>query len=36
MIKPGKSTGRMPEKVLVNERAIATAGFAKEVEAVNQ
>jgi hypothetical protein len=27
---------RMPEKVLVRERAIATAGFANEVEAVNK
>jgi len=26
----------MPENVFVNERAIATAGLAKEVEAVNQ
>ena len=34
--KPGRSIGRMPEKVLVRERAIATAGFANEVEAVNQ
>ena len=35
-MKPGRSTGRMPEKVLVRERAIATAGFANDVEAVNQ
>ena len=35
-MKPGRSTGRMPEKVLVSDRAIATAGLANEVEAVNQ
>ena len=35
-MNPGRSDGRMPENVLVNERAIATAGLAKEVEAVNQ
>jgi hypothetical protein len=35
-MKPGRSIGRMPEKVFVNERAMATAGFANEVEAVNQ
>jgi len=32
----GASTGRIPEKVLVRERASVTAGFANEVEAVNQ
>jgi hypothetical protein len=32
----GASIGRMPEKVLVKLRAIATAGLAKQVEAVNQ
>ena len=32
----GASTGRMPENVLVKLRAIATAGLAKHVEAVNQ
>ena len=35
-INPGRSTGRMPENVLVNDRAIATAGLANDVEAVNQ
>src|ERR1700754_2544648 len=35
-MKPGRSTGRMPEKVLLSERAMATAGLAKDVEAVNQ
>ena len=35
-MKPGRSIGRMPENVFVNERAIATAGLAKDVEAVNQ
>ena len=35
-IKPGRSTGRIPEMVLVNDRAIATAGLANDVEAVNQ
>ena len=35
-IKPGRSSGRIPEKVLVIDRAIATAGFANEVEDVNQ
>lgn len=35
-IKPGASTGRMPENVSVIDRAIVTAGFAKEVDAVNQ
>jgi hypothetical protein len=34
-MKPGRSIGRMPENVLVNERAIATAGLAKDVDAVN-
>ena len=28
--------GAMPAKLLVNPRAIVTAGFAKDVEAVNQ
>ena len=36
MMKPGTSTGRMPEKLLVSDRAIATAGLANEVDAVNQ
>jgi hypothetical protein len=31
----GASAGLMPEKVLVNERAITTAGLANDVEAVN-
>ncbi len=35
-MKPGASTGRMPEKVSVRLRAMVTAGLAKEVEAVNQ
>jgi hypothetical protein len=35
-MKPGRSIGRMAEKVLVRERAVATAGFANEVKAVNQ
>ncbi|MOA63708.1 hypothetical protein D3C78_1895290 [compost metagenome] len=35
-MKPGRSSGRMPENVSVRERAIATAGLANEVEAVNQ
>jgi hypothetical protein len=35
-IKPGKSSGRIPEKVFVNDRAIATAGLAMDVDAVNQ
>ena len=36
MINPGTSTGRMPEKVFVIARASVTAGFANEVDAVNQ
>jgi len=35
-IKPGRSAGRIPEKVLLSERAIATAGFANDVDDVNQ
>ena len=35
-MKPGTSTGRMPAKVSLRLRAIVTAGFANEVEAVNQ
>ena len=35
-MKPGRSAGRIPENVLVNDRAIATAGLANDVEAVNQ
>jgi hypothetical protein len=32
----GTSTGRMPVNVFVVARAIVTAGFAKDVEDVNQ
>ena len=32
----GVSAGRIPAKVLVRERASVTAGFANDVEAVNQ
>jgi len=35
-MKAGASRGRMPEKVLVIERPIVIAGFANEVDAVNQ
>ena len=35
-IKPGRSSGRMPEKVSVKDRAIETAGLANDVDAVNQ
>jgi hypothetical protein len=35
-IKPGTSIGRMPANVSVIDRATVTAGFANEVEAVNQ
>jgi hypothetical protein len=35
-IKAGASASRMPAKVLVAVRASVTAGFANEVEAVNQ
>ncbi|MGY4297186.1 hypothetical protein ACVWXN_005281 [Bradyrhizobium sp. i1.4.4] len=35
-MKPGRSVGRMPENVFVSDRAMATAGFANDVEAVNQ
>ena len=35
-MKPGASTGRIPENVFVNARASVTAGLAKDVEAVNQ
>src|SRR6185369_17085696 len=34
--KPGASTGRIPAKVSLSERATVTAGLANEVEAVNQ
>src|SRR5688572_24125102 len=36
MTNPGTSAGRMPAKVSVNARAIVTAGFANDVDAVNQ
>src|SRR5215217_14514 len=35
-MKPGRSMARIPEKVSVNERAIATAGLANDVDAENQ
>ena len=35
-MKLGTSVGRMPANVSVSARAIVTAGFAKDVEAVNQ
>jgi hypothetical protein len=35
-MKPGTSEGRMPEKVLLAARASVTAGFANDVEDVNQ
>ena len=35
-MKPGASLGRMPAKVSLNDRAIVTAGFANDVDAVNQ
>jgi len=35
-MKAGESIGRIPEKVFVNDRAKVTAGFAKDVDAVNQ
>src|SRR5580704_12140196 len=35
-MKPGTSPGRMPENVSLNARPIVTAGFANDVEAVNQ
>ena len=35
-MKPGASTGRMPENVFVAARASVTAGLANEVDAVNQ
>jgi hypothetical protein len=36
MIKPGTSTGRMPANVSLADRASVTAGFANEVDEVNQ
>src|SRR4051812_24521235 len=35
-MNPGRSVGRMPENVFVSDLAMATAGLANEVEAVNQ
>jgi hypothetical protein len=32
----GTDAGAIPAKVLLSDRAMATAGLAKEVEAVNQ
>src|SRR4029077_977888 len=34
--KPGTSTGRTPAKVSVSARPMVTAGFANDVETVNQ
>jgi hypothetical protein len=36
MTNPGASIGRIPAKVSEAERANVTAGFAKDVDAVNQ
>ena len=36
MTNGGTSAGRMPAKVSVSERANVTAGFAKDVDDVNQ
>lgn len=36
LMKPGRSAGRIPENVLVRDRATATAGLANDVDAVNQ
>jgi hypothetical protein len=36
MMKPGTSDGRIPANVSLAARASVTAGFANEVEAVNQ
>lgn len=35
-MNPGTSAGRMPANVLVKARATVTAGFANDVDAVNQ
>src|SRR5262245_38745858 len=35
-MKPPTSTGRIPAYVLLNARAIVIAGFANDVDAVNQ
>jgi hypothetical protein len=34
--KPGASAGRIPTKVSLAARAVVTAGFANDVEVVNQ
>lgn len=36
MTKPGTPVGRMPAKLSFNARQIVTAGFADEVENMNQ
>ena len=36
MMKSGTSSGRIPANVSVSERAMVTAGFANEVDGVNQ
>ncbi len=36
MMKAGAEEGAIPAKLLLNDRAIVTAGLANEVEAVNQ
>ena len=35
-MNPGTSDGAMPAKVSLSERAMVTAGLAKDVDAVNQ
>ena len=35
-MKPGASAARMPAKLFVKARASVTAGFANDVDAVNQ
>jgi hypothetical protein len=35
-MNPGASEGRIPENLLLKDRANVTAGFANEVEALNQ
>jgi hypothetical protein len=35
-MKPGASAGRIPANVSLAERASVTAGFANDVDAVNQ
>ena len=36
MTKPGTSTGRIPANVSLMDLAIVTAGFANDVDEVNQ